>query len=119
MKSSFKKQKGSKINVAVTLGTEDVKPHFDRALEKALQNVDLKGFRPGMAPKELAEAAIDRRAVMEHAVQDAIRHSLNSVIEEQAWEVIDAPQVKVDSDEKKAVTDKGFSMPRNSRFIRS
>jgi trigger factor len=109
MKSSFKKLAGSKMEVAVTLAPEDVKPYYDRAYENALRNVNLKGFRPGMAPKELAEGAVNKHAIMEKSLQEAVRHSLNSVVEENGWIVIDSPKVDISSDEKEVLTNKGIA----------
>ncbi len=109
MKSSFKKLPGSKVRLEVTLGADDVRPYYERVQAKALGNVRLKGFRPGMAPKAMAEAAVDNHAVMEQAIQDAIRHSLNEAVEEHSWVVIDSPRVEITSDEKTVATDKGLA----------
>lgn len=109
MKSSFKKLPGSKIAIEVTLGADDVRPYYERAQAKALGNVRLKGFRPGMAPKAMAESAVDNHAVMEQAIQDAIRHSLNEVVEDHEWIVIDSPRVEITSDEKTVATEKGLT----------
>lgn len=109
MKHSFKKLKNSKIAVEVILTADDVRPYYDRVYGKAIGSVKLKGFRPGMAPESMAESAIDKHAVMESAIQDAIRHSLNAVIEENDWTVVDAPRVEIISDEKSIFENKGLT----------
>ena len=80
MKSSFKKIPGSKIEVEVVLDQSDFKPYWDSAFESAMSKVELKGFRPGTAPKELAEQAVDKDKVFEEAARDAVRFSLDKAI---------------------------------------
>lgn len=93
----------------MVLGADDVRPYYERANEKAISNVKLKGFRPGAAPKAMAEQAIDKHAVMEVAIQDSVRHSLNEVIEQNEWTAVDAPRVEIISDEKSIIKDGGLT----------
>ncbi len=95
MKSSFKKQRGSKIALEVTLDATDFKPHYEQVLSDALKQVNLKGFRPGTAPKEMAMGALNQEKVFEEAVNDAVRHTLSGITENHGWVVIDRPVVEV------------------------
>ncbi len=95
MKSSFKKLPGSKIALEVELDQQEFLEYYRAAEEKARQSVRLKGFRPGMAPKELADQAIDREQVFHEAADNAVRRSLHGAIEENQWVVIDKPQVEL------------------------
>src|SRR3990167_11071625 len=95
MKSSFKKIPGSKIEGEVVLDQSDFKPYWDSAFESAMSNVELKGFRPGTAPKELAEQAVDKDKVFEEAARDAVRRTLDDVVEENKWSLIDQPSIEL------------------------
>jgi len=95
MKSSFKKIPGSKIEGEVVLDQSDFKPYWDSAFESAMSKVELKGFRPGTAPKELAEQAVDKDKVFEEAARDAVRFSLDKAIEENQWTLIDQPRIEL------------------------
>src|SRR3989338_2333165 len=95
MKSTFKKIKGSKIALEVTLDAGDFKPHYDHVLSASLKQVNLKGFRPGTAPKEIAMGAINQEKVFEEAVNDEARHTLAKITEEHGWVVIDRPMIEV------------------------
>lgn len=103
MKSSFAKQTGSIVDLKVELSLEEFKKYWEPAFEDAIANVHLKGFRPGQAPREMAKQYVNEEKVFEKAAHDAVRFSLNEVIEDNGWAVIDKPQVSINSE------DKGFS----------
>lgn len=96
MKSSFKKIPGSKVEVAITLDQKEFLPYYQTAYDAALKNVHLKGFRPGTAPKDLADAAIDKDAVFNEAARNVVRWSLDEISKDNEWTIIDAPQVSVE-----------------------
>src|SRR3989344_6553209 len=96
MQSSFKKLPGSLVELEVVLDQKEFKKHLDDAYNYAVANIHLKGFRPGTAPKELADAAIDKEKVFSEAANDAVRNSLEEISKDNNWVIIDKPQVTVD-----------------------
>lgn len=100
IKSSFKKLSGSRIALEVTLGSDTFKPYWEREYGRAAQAVQVKGFRPGAAPKAMIDAAIDKDKVFEAALQEAVRHSLHEVGEEHQWVIIDTPKIEITSGDK-------------------
>ncbi|MBI2075270.1 MAG: trigger factor [Candidatus Harrisonbacteria bacterium] len=100
IKSSFKKLPGSRISLEVMMTGDDVKPHWEHAYSRAASKVELKGFRPGMAPDRLVEAALNKEALLEEALQDTVRHTLHDITEEEHWTVIDSPKIEITSGEK-------------------
>ena len=95
MKSSFKKLPGSKISLEVTLDTAEFRDYYDAALERALATVELKGFRKGTAPRELAETAVDKDKVFHAATEEAVRRTLHDEGEENKWSLVDTPKIEV------------------------
>lgn len=95
MRVDFKKLPGSRIELKVSLGKEEFFPYYETAYQKALSDVHLKGFRPGTAPRELAEKAIDKEEVFNEAAKNAVRWSLDEVSKDNNWTLIDAPQIEV------------------------
>ena len=95
MKSSFKKLPGSKINLEVTLDAAEFKAYYDVAEADALANVELKGFRKGTAPRELAEKALNKEKVFGEAAEEAIRRTLHATTEEHEWSVIETPKIEI------------------------
>ena len=95
MKSSFKKLPGSKIELEVSLIKGEFLPYFQAVNDEALKSAHLKGFRPGTAPKEMAEAAVDKDKVFSEAVKSAVRWSLDEITKDNEWTLIDAPKIEI------------------------
>jgi FKBP-type peptidyl-prolyl cis-trans isomerase (trigger factor) len=104
MKTNFKKLPGSKIELEVVLDQKEFLPYYQAAYERALSNVHLKGFRPGTAPKELAEKAIDKEEVFNDAAHGAIRWSLDEATKDNGWTLIDTPQIEVSDTKDLGIT---------------
>ena len=96
MKSNFKKLPGSLVELEVVLDQKEFKGYWDDAYNYAVANIHLKGFRPGTAPKELADVAVDKEKVFSEAANDAVRNSLDEISKDNNWVIIDKPQVTVD-----------------------
>ncbi len=100
IKSSFKKLPGSRIALEVTLGSDVFKPYWEREYGRAAAGVQVKGFRPGAAPKQMVDAGIDKDKVFEAALQETVRHSMHDVSEEHEWTLIDTPKVEITAGDK-------------------
>ncbi len=97
MKNTFSKKSGSVIELEVELSKEEFDVYYQNIFSQALVDVEVKGFRKGAAPRELAERAINKQAVFEKAISDAVRSSLNEITQEKEWTVIDQPTIEVSS----------------------
>ena len=97
MKSHIKRVPGSKVELTVEIAKDEFEKYWSIALEKARLEVEVKGFRPGMAPKELTDAAIDKDKVFDAAVNAAVRRTIEEATEEHSLQVIDQPKIEVKS----------------------
>ncbi|MDE2001227.1 MAG: trigger factor [Patescibacteria group bacterium] len=95
MKHSFKKLKNAEVELEVSLDQKEFLEYYQPLFDEALSKVALKGFRPGAAPKEMAEKAVDKEKVFEEAVHKAVRTTLKEVSEENSWQLIDQPRVEI------------------------
>ncbi|HEY4475367.1 MAG TPA: trigger factor [Candidatus Paceibacterota bacterium] len=95
MKNSFKELPGSIIDLEIILDGQEFDEYWQSAYSQALAETQIKGFRPGAAPKELADHTIDKDKVFEKATQAAVRQSLNSATEENGWTIIDQPKIEI------------------------
>lgn len=95
MKHLFKKSLSSKIDLEVELDQKEFQNYWESAYNRALANVQIKGFRPGAAPKELADQAVNKDRVFEKAAQEAIRITLDEVSQENKWTIIDTPKIEL------------------------
>ena len=81
MKSIIKKLPASQVELSATLDKDEFKEYWDEVLEEELAKVHLKGFRPGMAPREMAEHAVDKDKVFNEAANRAVRYALQDLSE--------------------------------------
>lgn len=95
MKTNFKKLPGSKIDLEIVLDAKEFHDYWQTAYDQAASQVQIKGFRPGAAPKNLADQAINKEKVFEEAAQKAIGSSLRETSEANNWVIIDQPKVEV------------------------
>lgn len=68
---------------------------FAAALAKAGREVKLPGFRPGKAPKEMIERALNREYVEHLAAQDLIAELYPKLIDEAKIDPVDYPNIEV------------------------
>lgn len=95
MKYTSKKLPDSIIEAEVILDHREFLNYYQPIFDRALEQTHLKGFRPGAAPKEMAERAIDKGKIFEEAVSKAIQSSLKEMSEENSWQLIDQPKIEV------------------------
>lgn len=96
MKPTIKKLPNSQVAIEVTINKTDFKPYWEAAYEKARLGIELKGFRPGTAPKEMTDPLINKDKVFHEAAESAIRNSLREIAEENDWQIISQPEISVD-----------------------
>lgn len=95
MKYVHKKLPESIIEVEVSLEHQEFLNYYQPVYDRALSGVEIKGFRPGAAPKELAEKAVNKEKVFEEAVLKAVKDSLRQISEEKEWQFIDQPKIEI------------------------
>jgi trigger factor len=95
MKYTTKNLVGSVKEIEVTLDHPEFLAYWQQAYDEALSKVHLKGFRPGAAPKDLADKAVDKDHVFHEATNDAVRVVLKEINAENNWTLVDQPRVEV------------------------
>lgn len=95
MKYTSKKLPNSVVEVEVVLEHKEFLNYYQPVYDAALSAVHLKGFRPGTAPKEMAEKAVDKEKVFNEAVSKAVRDNLQEITKENNWQLVDQPKIEV------------------------
>lgn len=95
MKYTHKKLPGSQIELEVSLEQQEFLNYYKPIYDQELSGVHLKGFRPGTAPKELAEKAVDKEKVFEKAVNNAVRENLQEINQENNWQLVAQPKIEI------------------------
>lgn len=99
MKYDVKKLPHSQAELQVTLEHKEFLEYWQPVYDRMLASVNLKGFRPGAAPKDLADKAVDKEKVFEEAALEAIRHTLKTITQEKEWELVDQPKIDIQESE--------------------
>ncbi|MDD5547721.1 MAG: trigger factor [Candidatus Pacebacteria bacterium] len=94
MKYTFKKLPNSIREAEISFDDKEFLEYWQEVYNDELAKVNLKGFRPGTAPKELADKAVDKDHIFEHSASNAVRHALKQITEENKWEIIDQPKIE-------------------------
>ena len=101
MKYTSKKLSHSQVELLVSFDLKsEFSPIYNEIFDQYLANVDLKGFRKGQAPKELAQQAVNPEVVFEEAAKRLIKQSLDNIFEENNWIVIESPKIEVGDADK-------------------
>ena len=95
MKHTHKKLPNSQVELEEVLDHKEFLDYYQPVHDQALSSVHLKGFRPGTAPKELAEKAVDQEKVFDEAVNRAVRENLQEITKDNNWQLIDQPRIEV------------------------
>ncbi|OGM99622.1 MAG: trigger factor [Candidatus Yanofskybacteria bacterium RIFCSPHIGHO2_02_FULL_41_29] len=88
MESSLRKVEQNKYELTVDLGREELAGYVKQVESDISQQVKLKGFRKGKAPKNLIRDEVGDRHILEEALDLALRDSLARTIEKEKIEVL-------------------------------
>ncbi|MFQ5860264.1 MAG: trigger factor [Dehalococcoidia bacterium] len=84
------------LEVALTIELEpsDLEPFLERAYRKAVQRVQVPGFRKGKAPRPLVERFVGREALLQEVLEPLVLESVAQAIEQKGLEAFDEPRVE-------------------------
>ena len=104
--SEYKKIENAKAELVCTLEGDSWEKAKDTAFKKLARKVEIKGFRKGQAPKNLAEKYINHNEVLIDAAEALAQGALDEAIKEHDLTLIDRPELKIDemTDEKCVLT---------------
>ena len=74
----------SVVELEAVLSHQEFLDFYQPVFNHALEHVELKGFRPGTAPKDLAEKAVDKEKVFHEAASEAVRNTLKKIMQEKS-----------------------------------
>lgn len=95
MEISIKRPSKSKVEINIELSAESFDRYYEKALSELKQEVQVKGFRQGKVPNEIAEKQMGQDKILNHAAQIAIKEKYVEAIRENNLEVIDRPRVDI------------------------
>ena len=95
MKNTVTNVSSTKVKITVEVDTESWKAAQEKAFKKVSANVQVKGFRPGKAPRKLLEEKVNPAAVFDAAVDAMLNPAFSQALEETKIQPFLRPDVNV------------------------
>lgn len=94
-KSTLAKTDTGEIQFTITIPKQTVKEAYDGALEEAIKDIVVPGFRKGKAPKNLAEQKIDKSRLYEKVLQQVVPQAYAQAVKEHKLAPIISPKIEL------------------------
>lgn len=95
MISALQRQTDGTISLTITIPSSEVKKTWDKALEEAVKNTTLAGFRKGKAPQKLVEEKIDKEKMREQVLRELLPKYYIQAVNEHQLRPIMNPKIHV------------------------
>lgn len=90
-----KTQEKSKITYKIEVEKEEFDKYYEQTLANFAKEVNVKGFRKGFVPKDVAERNVDLSMVLSYTAEDCIKDKWVEIVNKDKLEAIDQPQIEV------------------------
>lgn len=85
----------SKVKLTIKVSSSEMRGFFSRAYKKLVPTVEVKGFRPGMAPKSLVISAIGENRLNSEIIDLALNETYTAAIKKEDLMPVAPPQVNI------------------------
>ena len=80
--------------LTITIPWSEVKKTYDQVVEKALKEIEVKGFRKGKAPKNVAKQYLNKQEVTKQVLNQIFPPAYTQALQEHKLEPITAPKIE-------------------------
>lgn len=95
MKTEIKKLPKSTYQIEVTIENDAVRKSYEKIFNKLVAELELPGFRKGMAPKEMAKEKLDTSKVYGDIVNDLLQTYYPQALKENLITPVSNPKVEI------------------------
>ena len=95
MKSTVEKLSPTRVRINVEVPFAELGADFDRACKELAKQVRLPGFRPGKVPVKLLEARIDKEAMLDQVVNDAVPSRYSEAVTSSDVRPLGQPEIEI------------------------
>lgn len=95
MTHKITKEKNSKVEIEVTVPKDDFTKYWDTAFKNVQKEIEMDGFRKGMAPESAIIAKYGEQAILSEMANLAINDTYAKVIIEEKVKIIGEPHIHV------------------------
>ena len=99
MKSTVEQLSPTRVRINVEVPFTELQPDFDLAFKEMARTVRLPGFRPGKVPVKLLEARIDKQAMLDQVVGEAVPARYSEAVASSEVQPIGQPEIEVTNKE--------------------
>ncbi len=85
----------TKKEIEVTISVDEMNEYLEKAAKQLSSEMNVKGFRPGNAPREVVENSVGKEKLWEEAAREAIQETYPKIIEEKNLFTVSQPQVEI------------------------
>lgn len=95
MEATAEKLEGSRVRLKVQVDPKDVGQEYDRAIRRVAQQVNIRGFRRGKAPRHIVENYVGTERVLHNLVEHLIPRAYAQAVQQTGVEPIEQPTLDV------------------------
>jgi len=95
VKTEIKRTEKSQLEITITVPSNRVGEVFEKVIEDAAKEIEIKGFRKGQAPKKMVREKIDGPKAYGEVVNRIVAESYNAAVKEHLLKPIVNPQIEL------------------------
>ena len=99
MKSTVEKLSPTRVRINVEVPFTELQPDFDQAFKELAKTIRMPGFRPGKVPVKLLESKVDKQAMLDQVVGEAVPARYSEALASSDVQPLGQPEIEVTNKE--------------------
>jgi trigger factor len=99
VKSTVEKLSPTRVRINVEVPFTELQPDFDQAFKEMARTVRMPGFRPGKVPVKLLESRIDKQAMFDQVLGEAVPARYSEAVASAAVQPLGQPEIDITNKE--------------------
>ncbi|MFG1933919.1 trigger factor [Mycobacterium sp. NPDC048908] len=99
MKSTVEKLSPTRVRINVEVPFTELQPDIDTAFQQMAKQVRMPGFRPGKVPVKLLEARVDKQAMFDQVIGDAVPARYSEAVTTSEVQPLGQPEIDITNKE--------------------
>ena len=99
MKSTVEKLSPTRVRINVEVPFTELQGDFDQAFKELAKTIRMPGFRPGKVPVKLLESRVDKQAMLDQVVGEAVPARYSEAVASAEVQPLGQPEIEVTSKE--------------------
>lgn len=95
MQTDIARKENGNIELTITIPWNEVQKSYDEIVNEAIKNVEVKGFRKGKAPRELAEKKLNNEKLWQQVLEKVIPEYYSQALQKEQLKPIITPQIQL------------------------